>query len=126
MVSPVAHAQPEELVPFELEMGIEQSDHVPDRNEPSVEDQLIQYELDHPEVVAEYEQQVVIAADKNAALPAPKSTLNKYKNYPAKSSDNFPVGVVTAWCHHSKSDERTEPRASRCPDYVNLWNKLRY
>ncbi|MDO5669547.1 MAG: hypothetical protein Q4G50_06050 [Corynebacterium sp.] len=57
-------------------------------------------------------------------------SMNKYKNYPAKdptkSRDNFPVGVVTAWCHHSKSDERTEPRASRCPDYVNLWNKLRY
>lgn len=52
VLSPVANAQPDQVEPVAPYMGTEQSDYVPDRNEPSVEDQLAQYELGHPEEVA--------------------------------------------------------------------------
>ncbi|MGX0629841.1 uncharacterized protein with LGFP repeats [Corynebacterium afermentans] len=56
--------------------------------------------------------------------------MNTYKNRPAKDpsigSDQWPVGLVTAWCSSSEGAERTETRGSRCPDYVNLYNRLRY
>ncbi|MEZ2122637.1 LGFP repeat-containing protein [Corynebacterium sp. CCM 9203] len=46
-----------------------------DRNKPSIEEQLEQYELDHPEEVAEHERQVGETADNLTTLPAPKKTL---------------------------------------------------
>lgn len=54
---------------------------------------------------------------------------NTYKGYESKDpkieGDNWPVGVVTGFCHERKSDANGQgDSASKCPDYVNLYDKL--
>lgn len=54
---------------------------------------------------------------------------NTYKGYDAKDpkidGDNWPVGVVTAYCHDKKEDANGHGLInSRCPNYVNYYSKL--
>lgn len=54
---------------------------------------------------------------------------NTYKGYESKdpkiSNDNWPVGVVTAYCHNTKSEASGNGnKSSKCPAYVNNYSKL--
>lgn len=57
------------------------------------------------------------------------AVMNNYKEHPAKDpkydNDNWPVGVVTSFCHYKKSDANGRGELnSRCPGYLNNYSKL--
>lgn len=77
VASPVAQAQVEDQFELVEEITDEQFaddgvDYVPNRNAPTVEEQLEDYETAHPEVVVEYHEQVNDSKDNVEELPLPK------------------------------------------------------
>lgn len=75
LVSPPATAQVEQEAQIESNLITSLTDYVPNRNEPSVEEQLAQYALDRPETVTEYDRQVNETGNNFPLLPAPQRTL---------------------------------------------------
>ncbi|BAU96162.1 hypothetical protein N24_1900 [Corynebacterium suranareeae] len=77
VASPVAQAQVDDQFELVEEITDEQFaddgvDYVPNRNAPTVEEQLEDYETAHPEVVVEYHEQVNDSEDNVEELPPPK------------------------------------------------------